>query len=237
MLDMGIGARTTSIKPLSTLIQHVMCQSCNEINILVLQNKSLVIIQINQETSFKQILTQEKLKEFPSNYVFFENNQRLTENNILSRGNHYVHFKGNLKGEMKPIRIFTYLSTAEEILKEVWAESPDNPKYLEEDIKRSVEGFIMGSFDIKRILCPSDTRLKYSEEERFDHIRDIIERNDYRTNWINKETIDEFYCRFFFIVDRFKIPEAYSRSRRCWEHTLMVLVGSNLPWLVVSYCL
>jgi hypothetical protein len=29
----------------------------------------------------------------------------------------------------------------------------------------------------------------------------------------------------------------YARSRRCWEHTLMVLVGSNQPWLVVYYCL
>jgi hypothetical protein len=26
-------------------------------------------------------------------------------------------------------------------------------------------------------------------------------------------------------------------SRRCWEHTLMDLVGFNRPWLVVSYCL
>jgi hypothetical protein len=133
------------------------------------------------------------MKEFPSN----------------------LHFKGILKGGMEPTRIFVFLSTAEEILKEIPIESPDNPKYFEDDIKRNVEGFIMGSFDIKRILCPSDIRLKYSEEEGFDHIRDIIERNDYRTNWINKETIDEFFREtnknFFFIVDRFKIPWAYSR--------------------------
>jgi hypothetical protein len=46
MLDIGRGARTTSIKTLSTLIPHVMCQSCNEINVLVLQNKSIRVIQL-----------------------------------------------------------------------------------------------------------------------------------------------------------------------------------------------
>jgi hypothetical protein len=86
MLDMGRGARTTSIKTLSTLILHVMCQSFNEINVLVLQNKSLVIIQVNQETLFKQLLIQEKMKELASNYTFYENSQKLTENKILSNG-------------------------------------------------------------------------------------------------------------------------------------------------------
>jgi hypothetical protein len=137
---------------------------------LVLQNKSLIIIQLKQETIFKQILSQEKMKKFPSNYTFFENNQKLTENNVLSKGNHYVHFKGNLKGGMEPIRIYVYLSTTDENLKEVLVESPDNPKYFEDDIKRSVEGFIMGSFEIKRIMCASDTRLKQFQENGFDYI-------------------------------------------------------------------
>jgi hypothetical protein len=58
------------------------------------------------------------MKEVASSYTFFENNQRLTESSFLTKGNHFVHFKGSLKGGMwEPERIFVYLSTADEIIK------------------------------------------------------------------------------------------------------------------------
>jgi hypothetical protein len=74
------GYRTTSIKTLSTLISHAMCQSCSGMNILILPNKSLIIIQLKQKTSFDQIMTHEEVKKLSSIYSFYENNQKLTKN-------------------------------------------------------------------------------------------------------------------------------------------------------------
>jgi hypothetical protein len=176
MLDMGRGARATSIKPLSTLIPHVMCQIYNGMNILILQNKSLIIIQLKQETLFNQILIHEKMEKLADIYSFYVNNQMLSKNKILSKGNHFIHFKGSLKGGMEPVRIFVYLSTSDQNLKEIPVESPEDGKYFEHDIKRYIEGFIMGSFNIRRIACPTNTRFIPTEEEGLDHIRKIIEK-------------------------------------------------------------
>jgi hypothetical protein len=71
-LDMRRGSRATSDKTLSTLIPNVMCLYCNgvgtkssqenPINIIIIKNKSMVIIQLKSPTYFRNILQQTKLK-------------------------------------------------------------------------------------------------------------------------------------------------------------------------------
>jgi hypothetical protein len=211
MLDMVRGSRTTSIKTLSTLIPHAMCQSCNEMNILILPNKFLIIIQLKQKTSFDQIMTHEEVKKLSSIYSFYENNQKLTKDTLMSKGNHYIHFKGTLKGRMNE-RDFVYLSTCDQILKEIPVRSPDEVKFFECWIKSGVEGYVMRSFVIKRIICPTNTRFISTKEEGFDHFRNIIETRDYITKKVDKEDINEFFRKpqekFYFIVDRFELPRA-----------------------------
>jgi hypothetical protein len=90
-----------------------MYQSCNGTNILILENKYLIIIQLKQEASINQIMNHEKMKGLSIIYSFYQNNQKLTKNKILLKGNHYIHFKGSLKGGMEPVRIFVSLSTSE----------------------------------------------------------------------------------------------------------------------------
>jgi hypothetical protein len=63
-----------------------MRQSCNGMNILILRNKSLLIIQLKQEISFNQIMTHEKIKELSSIYSFYENNQKLTKKQSIVEG-------------------------------------------------------------------------------------------------------------------------------------------------------
>jgi hypothetical protein len=69
----------------------------------------------------------------------------------MSKGNHYILFKGTLKGGMDE-RIFVYLSTSDQILKEIPVRSTDEAKFFERWIKSGVEEYIIGSFDIKRII-------------------------------------------------------------------------------------
>jgi hypothetical protein len=121
---------------------------------------------------------------------------------------------------MESERIFVYLSTNEKILKEKPVQSPDDAKYFEYDIERSIEGFIMDSFDIRRITCPTNTGFMPTAEEGLDHIRRIIEKTDYRTEKIDKRVIDEFFREtnknFFFIVDRFDLPWSNSSFSQVW---------------------
>jgi hypothetical protein len=72
-----------------------------EINILMFKNKSLMIVQLNQDTSFDQILSHQKLTELSDNYIFYENNRKLTRCKILQKGNHYIQFRTSLKGGWK----------------------------------------------------------------------------------------------------------------------------------------
>jgi hypothetical protein len=52
--------------------------------------------------------------------------------------------------------------------------------------------------------------MKFAEENGFDHIRNIIEKYNYKTKRIDKETVGEYFREtnknFFFIVDRFDLP-------------------------------
>jgi hypothetical protein len=89
MLDMGRGARTTSIKTLPTLVPHVMCFNCkeaqskptsqdkdnDEINIILDENKSLMLIQLKKPMLFSQIIDQKKCKKFRKDYNFYDNSQ------------------------------------------------------------------------------------------------------------------------------------------------------------------
>jgi hypothetical protein len=106
------------------------------------------------------------------------------------------------------------------MLKEIPIQSPGEAKYFEHDIKRSVEGYIIGKFEIKRIMCPTNTSLMLAKEEGLDHIRNIIEKTEYMTKRIDKGIIDEFFREtnknFFFIVERFDLPWSCSSFSQVW---------------------
>jgi hypothetical protein len=125
----------------------------------------------------------------------------------MSKGNHYIHFKGTLKGGM-----------------DERVRSPDEAKFFECWIKSGVEGYVMRSFDIKRIICPTNTRFISTKEEGFDHFRNIVETRDYITKKVDKEDINEFFRKpqekFYFIVDRFELPRA-SFSQVCYCNMYM----------------
>jgi hypothetical protein len=73
-------------------------------------------------------------------------------------------------------RVFIYLSTSDQILKEIPLRSSDEAIFIERWIKSGVEEYFMGSFDIKRIMCPTNTRFMPIEEEGFDYFRKIMKQ-------------------------------------------------------------
>jgi hypothetical protein len=83
-LDIGRRARTTSIKTLSTLIPNVKCLDCNGINLLIFREKSLIIAQLNQDTSFNQIMSHKKMNELSNSYIFYESNRALNQRGIIT---------------------------------------------------------------------------------------------------------------------------------------------------------
>jgi hypothetical protein len=58
-------------------------------------------MQLNQETSFNQILSHKKLMDLSDNYFFYENNRKLARCKILQKGNHYILFRTSLQGGPK----------------------------------------------------------------------------------------------------------------------------------------
>jgi hypothetical protein len=84
------------------------------INLIIFLSKSLIIVQLKQETDFNQIMSHKKLKELSDNHFFYENNQKLTHGKMLSKGTHQIQFRTNLKGGTEE-RIFVLMSNSEQI--------------------------------------------------------------------------------------------------------------------------
>jgi hypothetical protein len=80
-----------------------------EINILMFKSKSLIIVHLNQETSFDQILFHKKLTKLLDNYFSYENNRKLTQCKVLQTGNYHIHFRSKFKGKMA-FRIIVLMS-------------------------------------------------------------------------------------------------------------------------------
>jgi hypothetical protein len=112
-LDKGRGARTTSIKTLPTLVPLVMCFNCaviteaNKIKIkktgqntrcIQIRRKFLLIIQIKENSYFRDIKKLKKLSSLSKGYRFIEENKVLKENQMLEKGTHLIHYRGLIKG-------------------------------------------------------------------------------------------------------------------------------------------
>jgi hypothetical protein len=115
-LDKGRGARTTSIKPLSTLIPLVMCfnyrnqlQEHEQIrteredlkqitNCIIIQNKSLIIIQNQKDIHFEAVKKLKKLSPLTNNNRVYEGDKLLENNHIIKKGVHYIQIRSHLRG-------------------------------------------------------------------------------------------------------------------------------------------
>jgi hypothetical protein len=84
----------------------------------MINSKSLIIVQLNQEASFDQILLHKKLIELSNNYLFYENNQKITRCKVVQKGNHYIQFRSSLKRGIGG-RIIVFMSVGDQILKEI----------------------------------------------------------------------------------------------------------------------
>jgi hypothetical protein len=71
-----------------------------EINLIVLKNKSLIIKQLKQPTYFMDIIKHQKPSEFTENYCFYVHNHLINYNQKLAKGSHFIHFRNTLKGEI-----------------------------------------------------------------------------------------------------------------------------------------
>jgi hypothetical protein len=97
-LEMGRRSMTTSIIILPTLVPLVMCFNCFKGNILVIKNKSLIIVQATSPTFFIEVLKHKKLEEFAVNYNFYLKNKLVKNNQQLDKGNHFIYIRSKLKG-------------------------------------------------------------------------------------------------------------------------------------------
>jgi hypothetical protein len=116
-LDKGRGARITSIKTLSTLIPLIMCFDCGEpfnipkhqvvhqyeeinqiTNCINIQEKSIIIIQVSENIHFLTIKKLKKLSALAKGYSFYEKNKLLNNNQIITEGVHYIHYRSCIKG-------------------------------------------------------------------------------------------------------------------------------------------
>jgi hypothetical protein len=144
----------------------------------MINSRSLIIVQLNQEASFDQIILNKKLIELSNNYLFYENNQKLTQCKVLQKGNSYIQFRPSLKGGVED-RIIALMPDDDHILKEIPVPIPRKKEFFQKSIKYEVEDQIFGNFDFKKILCLANARFIPHEKEDSDHFRSIIELNDF----------------------------------------------------------
>jgi hypothetical protein len=116
-LNKGRGARTTSIKTLSTLIPLITCfnyrDQFNEpeheptrereelkqvTNCIIIKEKSMLIIQVSNVTHFNTIKKLEKLSLLTKNNLLYERNKLIKDNQIIEKLVHYIQYRGYLKG-------------------------------------------------------------------------------------------------------------------------------------------
>jgi hypothetical protein len=179
-LKKGRGTRTTSIKPLSTLIPLITCFDCtnqfNEpehqlekkqkkmklkhvTNYIIVRNKLKLIIQNSKKIHFEVIKKLKKLSSLTKNNHFYENNKLIEDNHIIKKGVHFIHFRSYLKGGSNNI----FIKISSTILT-----TPINNEQNMFDLYRLVATWTctnVSSFSIqgedfdglRRILCHNDT--------------------------------------------------------------------------------
>jgi hypothetical protein len=141
-LDKRRGARTNSTKTLPTLAPFVMCFNCRmvektgrneqnqlekriqKINCINLSGKSMLIIQIEKEVYFIDIVKLKKLSMLSNGYCFYERNKKLKENHQLKKGIHYIQYRCTLKGGgktkwYKKFDVAKFSKTINVVLKEI----------------------------------------------------------------------------------------------------------------------
>jgi hypothetical protein len=118
--DKGRGARTTSIKTLPTLVPLVMCFNCEmitrtnqikkketeqNIRCIHIWGKILLIVQIKEDSYFKDIKKLKELSSLSKGYRFVEGDKSLNENQMLKKGTHFIHYRCLIKGGGKEVWI------------------------------------------------------------------------------------------------------------------------------------
>jgi hypothetical protein len=68
----------------------------DQMNILNIRNKSMIIVQLKKKSMFKEICS--NFTDLNEAYLFYEGNRKLMENNILEAGNHFIFYYSKLIG-------------------------------------------------------------------------------------------------------------------------------------------
>jgi hypothetical protein len=68
------------------------------VNIIISEQKSLIILNLKRATSMKQLKSFKKLNKISEGYFFYENNRELSLHQILRKGNHLIHFYSRIIG-------------------------------------------------------------------------------------------------------------------------------------------
>jgi hypothetical protein len=68
------------------------------VHINIVENKSLIIIQLKASTYLHQIMNFEKLKKISEGHFFYLNNRKLSLSSKLDKGNHFIHIYSKLPG-------------------------------------------------------------------------------------------------------------------------------------------
>jgi hypothetical protein len=76
-----------------------------EINLIILENKSLIIIKLKQPMIFLEILNQKKCRKFSKHYNFYENSNIIKPHQVLTEGTHQVRMYSKLVGGTNNIMI------------------------------------------------------------------------------------------------------------------------------------
>jgi hypothetical protein len=69
-----------------------------KINCIIIRRKFLVIIQIKEESYFRDIKKLKELSVLSKGYRYYEGDKILKENQMLKKGNHIIQYRGTLKG-------------------------------------------------------------------------------------------------------------------------------------------
>jgi hypothetical protein len=111
-------------------------------------------------------------------------------------------------------KINVYSSDGDHIIKVTSFTMPErkmNLKQFENYSKNEVEGQVIGSFNVKRILCEPNKRFMPNEFEGFENLRNIIDDNDPMTRKLKEIDVANFYKLkgeiMHLMIDGFDFPD------------------------------
>jgi hypothetical protein len=65
-------------------------------NILNIRNKSMIIVQLKKKLMFEEVYS--NLNDFNEAYLFYEGSKKMTKNEMLEAGNHFIFYYSKLIG-------------------------------------------------------------------------------------------------------------------------------------------